>query len=233
MYGRDMGVSLAELVRRISGRFASLGLTRLRLGSLEPFALDDDLLDALASSSVFCTHLHLPLQSGDDTILLRMRRGYAAGDFVRVCDRAREKLGEDLHISSDILVAFPGETEEAYCRTLDLMRRAELGRVHVFPYSPRRGTEAAGFPGRVSPKVVSERVAGAISLGEDLLAHYASRFVGRDLSVLIEDGSEDFSGYTRNFVSAIVRTGKPVTAGQEIEARMVDCARGELKGIQL
>jgi threonylcarbamoyladenosine tRNA methylthiotransferase MtaB len=242
MYGRDIGASLTKLVRQIS---ALPGLTRLRLGSMEPFALlssspEDGLLDALAESPAFCPHLHLPLQSGDDEILARMRRGHAADDFARVCERAREKLGDDLHISSDVLVGFPGESDAAYRRTLDLMRRTALGRVHVFPYSPRKGTEAAGFPDRVPPGVASERVEGAISLGTKLLKDYASRFVGRDLPVLAEKVEENFfRGYTRNFISAVARfrpelfPGEDlVSAGKEITIRVTGWGDGELQGLR-
>jgi threonylcarbamoyladenosine tRNA methylthiotransferase MtaB len=235
MYGRDRGSSLAELVRQISG---IPGLSRLRLGSLEPFALDPDdgLLDALASSPVFCPHLHLPLQSGDDEVLARMRRGYTADAFARICDRAREKLGDDLHISSDVLVAFPGESEKAFRGTLASMERAGLGRVHVFPYSPRRGTLAAGFPDRVPPRTAAERVAVAMAAGEELLTRYASRFVGRDLSVLAESTEEGnvFTGYTRNFISASVESGGAARprAGEEAGVRITHCVKGELRGYQ-
>jgi threonylcarbamoyladenosine tRNA methylthiotransferase MtaB len=241
VYGRDRGSSpdkgssLAELVRRVSD---IPGLARLRLGSLEPFALDDDLLDALASSPVFCPHLHLPLQSGDDQVLSRMRRGYTADAFARVCDRARGKLGDDLHISSDVLVAFPGESEKAFRGTLALMERVRLGRVHVFSYSPRRGTLAAGFPDRVPPRTAVERMKAAVAAGEELLTRYASRFVGRDLSVLVESGGDEgggFTGYTRNFVSTGVRhMGNPSAenpgVGREALVRMTDCVKGELRG---
>jgi threonylcarbamoyladenosine tRNA methylthiotransferase MtaB len=231
MYGRDRGTSLAELARRVS---RAPGLTRLRLGSLEPFALDDNLLEALAESPVFCPHLHLPLQSGDDGVLALMRRGYGADDFARVCGRAREKLGEDLHISSDVLVGFPGESEGAFQNTLALMRRAELGRIHVFPYSPRRGTTAAALPGGVSPQAASERASAALALGEELLTRYASRFVGRDLAVLAEgeaDAARTALGYTRHFVSVTLDRGQvPAQPGREIQVRITDCVRGELKG---
>jgi threonylcarbamoyladenosine tRNA methylthiotransferase MtaB len=241
MYGRDIGASLADLVRKIS---ALSGLTRLRLGSLEPFALDGELLDALADSAAFCPHLHLPLQSGDDEILARMRRGYTANDFAHICEWAREKLGGDLHISSDVLVAFPGESEEAHLRTLALMRRAGLGRVHVFPYSPRKGTEAFGFRDRVPAKTAASRASEALALGKELLQGYASRFVGRKLSVLAEEASKPggddrapvlVAGYTRNFISATVQSDSfgLVPAGQEVEARMTDCSGGELRGVSV
>ena len=232
MYGRDTGTSLAELVRKLSG---IQGLARLRLGSLEPFTLDRPLLNALAESPIFCRHLHLPMQSGDDATLSRMRRGHKADDFARVCDLAREALGDDLHISSDVMAAFPGEDDAAFENTLKMMERVGLGRVHVFPYSPRKGTEAACFP-QVSPEKSSERVKAAMTLGESLLERYASRFAGRSLSVLTEDRNEDgshFTGYTRNFVSAIVRSESEIEAGKEIETLITESSGGKLFGVKI
>ncbi|MDR1730485.1 MAG: MiaB/RimO family radical SAM methylthiotransferase [Synergistaceae bacterium] len=227
VYGRDRQTSLAELVRNLSG---VPGLRRLRLGSLEPFALDEELLDALAESPVFCPHLHLPFQSGDDEILARMRRGHTADDFARLCDQARRKLGDDLHISGDALVAFPGESEKAFQATLNLMKRVNLGRVHVFPFSPRRGTAAASFPDRIPSGVAAERVTAAMELGGDLLGRYASRFVGKTVSVLY--------GYTRHFLTFALESSEPdavsgcsgeIDGRREIEVRVMGCLEGELQ----
>jgi threonylcarbamoyladenosine tRNA methylthiotransferase MtaB len=228
-YGHG-GASLGDLVRRLS---EIPGLARLRLGSLEPFALDEDLLDALGSSPVFCPHLHLPAQSGDDAVLERMGRGYTADGFVRVCDLARKKLGGELHVSTDVLAAFPGESEEAFHNTLALLERAGVGRVHVFPYSPREGTAAARFPGRVPPRAASERVEAATALGARLLNRYASRFVGRRVSVLAETVEPSLTGYSPHFVAVSASPageGETPKAGQEAEVRVTGCAGGELRG---
>ncbi|MCL2010109.1 MAG: tRNA (N(6)-L-threonylcarbamoyladenosine(37)-C(2))-methylthiotransferase MtaB [Synergistaceae bacterium] len=230
MYGRETDTSLAELVGKLS---AMSGLARLRMGSLEPFTLDAKLLDALAGSPVFCRHLHLPMQSGDDAVLARMRRGHKAEDFERVCDMAREALGDDLHVSSDVMAAFPGEDDAAFENTLKMMEKVKLGRVHVFPYSPRKGTEAAGFPDQISSKAASERVKAATALGASLLERYASRFAGRNLSVLIEENDGDsFTGYTRNFISAAVRSETELEAGEEVNARMTESSGGRLFGVR-
>jgi threonylcarbamoyladenosine tRNA methylthiotransferase MtaB len=211
------------------------GLARLRLGSIEPFTLDPGLLNALAESPVFCRHLHLPMQSGDDAILARMRRGHKAEDFARVCDLAREALGGDLHVSSDVMVAFPGEDDKAFENTLSMMERVRLGRVHVFPYSPRKGTEAARFT-RIPHKTASERASVAVALGESLLGSYSSRFVGQTISVLTEERSNMKSyliGYTRNFILAKVDSEPGIEAGIEINARMTESGGGELRGARV
>mgnify|MGYP002626317190 CR=1 FL=1 len=196
IYGQDIDSSLAELIRSVSGID---GLTRLRLGSLEPFCLNDELLGALSECDAFCAHLHLPLQSGDDEVLSRMQRGYSAEDFVRVCERARSVLGEDVHISSDILVGFPGETEQAFTNTLQVMRASGLGRVHVFPYSEREGTLAATMPERVPHAERVSRTSRAIALGHELYADYVRKFTGREAEVLIE---KDGRGHTRHYIDA-------------------------------
>jgi threonylcarbamoyladenosine tRNA methylthiotransferase MtaB len=216
--------SLAELILRVS---EVPGLARLRLGSLEPFALDDRLLDALASSAVFCPHLHLPMQSGDDGVLARMRRGYTADGFLRLCDRARERLGDDLHVSTDVLVAFPGEDEAAFRRTLSVMERAALGRVHVFPYSPRPGATVVGDP--VPRSVAAERAAEALALGARLLNRYAGAFVGRRVSVLAE--KDPLRGYSRHFVSVRLANTSGVSKARVsdiIEADVTECSNGTL-----
>ena len=196
IYGQDINTSLADLIRDVS---KIDGLSRLRMGSLEPFCLSDELLYALSESDAFCPHLHLPLQSGDDGVLSRMRRGYSSGDFVRVCKRARNVLGEDLHISSDILVGFPGESESAFTNTLHIMRASGLGRVHVFPYSERKGTLAANMPDKVSHAEKISRTSRAISLGQELYTDYMSRFIGHEAEILIETGSK---GHTRHYIEA-------------------------------
>ena len=196
IFGQDTHTNLAALISEVSG---ISGLRRLRLGSLEPFCLTDELLDALKECESFCPHLHLPLQSGDDEVLSRMRRGYTAQDFVNVCERARNVLGENLHISSDILVGFPGESEGAFRNTLAVMRASGLGRVHVFPYSERKGTLAANMPAKISHAEKISRTARAISLGHELYERYITIFIGTDAEILIETNGK---GHTRHYIEA-------------------------------
>ncbi|MBQ9574118.1 MAG: radical SAM protein, partial [Synergistaceae bacterium] len=196
IYGHDIDTSLAELIRSIS---AVDGLKRLRLGSLEPFCLTDELMNALADCKPFCHHLHLPLQSGDDKILASMRRGYTAEDFVKVCGKARAVISDDLHISSDILVGFPDESDSAFSNTLDVMKASGMGRVHVFPYSAREGTLAAKMPNQIPHAVKISRTSEAITLGKKLFSCYAKRFIGREAEILIERNGK---GHTRHYIEA-------------------------------
>ncbi|MBR1657704.1 MAG: MiaB/RimO family radical SAM methylthiotransferase [Synergistaceae bacterium] len=196
IYGREIGTSLAELIRRVSG---IKELKRLRLGSLEPFCLDENLMNALAECEAFCHHLHLPLQSGDDEVLASMRRGYTGRKFVELCGTARSRISADLHISSDILVGFPGESSAAFQRTLDVMEASGFGRVHVFPYSARNGTIAAAMSNQIPDAVKTSRTSEAISLGRKLFSDYAGRFIGREVEILTERNGR---GHTRHYIEA-------------------------------
>ena len=203
LYGRDINSSLADLIRKIS---SVKNLYRLRLGSLEPFSLDEDLLNALSECEIFCPHLHLPLQSGNDKILAFMKRGYTSSEFLRICDNARKFLGEDLHISSDILVGFPGETNEDFNDTLEIMQKANFGRVHVFPFSEREGTAAVKFPDKIENSVKNLRVSQVIELGKKLFLNYAGNFLNKNVEVLIEKINNDYSlGHSRHYLEVFCK----------------------------
>ncbi len=196
IYGRDLNLTLADLINELA---KLKNIPRLRLGSLEPFSLDVNLMTALKNCESFCHHLHLPLQSGDDGILKSMRRGYSSSDFIKICELSRKIIDEDLHISSDILTGFPGESDIAFENTLKTMREAGLGRVHVFSYSERDGTLAAKFPDKVPDQIKAFRKTQAIKLGDELLKNYAVKFIGRNVKILAEN---DFKGYTENYIEA-------------------------------
>lgn len=198
--------SLDGLIAKVS---SVRGLKRLRLGSLEPFAVTSGLLESLLSSPVFCPHLHLPLQSGDDFILEKMRRGYSASSFSSTIERVRRVLGDDVHLSTDLIVGFPGESDRAFENSLKLLCDLAFGRIHVFPFSPRRGTEAHDMPDRIPDRVIEERMNAAIALSETLLASYAAKWVGKCVSVLPEERSEEgvFSGWSRHYLKVFARNG--------------------------
>jgi threonylcarbamoyladenosine tRNA methylthiotransferase MtaB len=215
---RSGEISLARLVDEIS-RVG--GLRRLRLGSLEPFAVTDDLLRAARDSGIFCPHLHLPLQSGDDGVLRAMRRGYGVSDFERVVELARTRLGDNTHISTDLIVGFPGETEEMFENSLKAVERLMFGKVHVFPYSPRAGTASARLKS-LPAGTLKCRTARVIELSKRLAAEYASRFVASDCAVLAENEDDGVaSGWSRHYLKAYFRVpgdGKCVK-GNEITMR--------------
>jgi threonylcarbamoyladenosine tRNA methylthiotransferase MtaB len=218
-YGASGGAAdpfaLGTLVRKLS---RVPGISRIRFGSLEPFSASEELLRMLADISAFCPHLHIPLQSGDKEVLQRMARGYAPEDFALIIERIRRILGEDVHISTDVLVGFPGEDEGAFRRTLRFLEEMRFGRLHVFPFSPREGTAAARFPGRVSPGILRERCEETLALGKDLLRRIMAKWVGRNVRVLVEeDDGLRASGLTEHFLAASCPSG--VLPGSEIAIR--------------
>jgi threonylcarbamoyladenosine tRNA methylthiotransferase MtaB len=202
-YGHG-GVTLAGLVRRIS---EAGEVSRLRLGSIEPFSVDGDFLKAAAESEIFCRHLHLPLQSGDDGVLSSMRRGYGSADFARVARMARDYLGDGLHISTDLIVGFPGESEAAFSRSLELLEELEIGRVHVFPHSRRRGTEASSMK-EILGETVRERMERALRAAGRLIASYAAKRVGEDDVMLAEEIDKGVvSGWSTKYIRVCARNG--------------------------
>jgi threonylcarbamoyladenosine tRNA methylthiotransferase MtaB len=196
------GLTLAGLIRRIS---LMPGVRRLRLGSIEPFSVTEELLRAARDSEIFCPHLHIPLQSGDDGVLRAMRRGYGSSDFARVAEMTRKYLGGDVHISTDLIVGFPGESEAAFENSLGLLESLSVGKVHVFPYSPRAGTHSASME-RLPGAVIKRRAERANAVAGKLLSGYASKMVGKRDSMLAESVYRGvLSGWSRHYLRVYAR----------------------------
>lgn len=218
-YGKDLaGRSLlADLVERLVG---IPGLGRVRLSSIEANEITDELLGLMAAEPRFCPHLHLPLQSGDDDILRAMRRRYNVRQFRAACDRVAERV-PDPGLTTDVIVGFPGETERHFENTWAVCRSIGFSRIHIFPYSRRRGTDAAlrpDLPGRVK----KERLRRLGRLAAELTDAYARRFLGRTVEVLVESGGV---GYTERYLKARV----PGAPGTLVRGRVQRVDHGELE----
>jgi threonylcarbamoyladenosine tRNA methylthiotransferase MtaB len=203
-FGKDVaGRSLIpDLVERM---LEIPGLARIRLSSIEANEVDDRLIDVMRDSGGrFCPHFHLPLQSGDADVLRAMRRRYSPGQFLRTIDRIRGKI-EEPSFTTDVIIGFPTETDAAFERTLDLCRRVEFSRIHIFPYSHRRGTDAS-LMADLPATVKNARHAALQDLADELTGAYASRFVGRDVDVLVESTGR---GYTERYLRAALPSGSP------------------------
>lgn len=211
MPGRNLRTPFAKEART-NGRLLEVlravasvpGIMRLRMGSLEPGIITEEFAKALAGIPAFCPSFHLSLQSGCDETLLRMRRRYTTGDYARICGILR-KVFPDASIATDIIAGFPGETEEEFQKTLSFVSEIHFARTHIFKYSVRRGTAAAGMPGQVPDKVKTERAKKLLAIDQKERAAFARRFLGREMEVLLEEyhgGGEDgyFTGYTREYV---------------------------------
>lgn len=220
-YGREPGGRMG-LVELLSELAALPGLARLRLSSLEPHDVTPELLRLLASGPPFCRHLHVPLQSGDDTILKSMRRTYDTAFFRRLVAQIREQIPA-AGITTDVMVGFPGETGAHFANTLDFVSEMEFSGLHVFKYSPRRGTPAAEFPDQVAPSVKEERSRRLIALGNQLAGRFAARFCGQTVEVLAEhpvpgNGDKKMEGLTDNYVR-VTFTGPVNLRGQLVRVK--------------
>ncbi len=177
------------------------GLERIRLSSIEPTEVTDDIIAWLASSPKACGHLHLPLQSGCNDILRVMNRPYTTEDFYEVVKKVRGVL-PDIAISTDLIVGFPGEGEKEFEASLKFLRMIDFSGMHIFRFSPRDGTPAATMPAQVPNEVKAERSKEVLEIWKEGAFAYHSRFVGRELEVLWEAFADGFIlGTSREYIS--------------------------------
>lgn len=188
-YGRDFkdGTDLADLLSAVD---EIPGLLRLRFLTSYPKDMSDRLIDAVNSLPRVCEHIHLPVQAGDDAVLERMRRGYTRDDYVRLVKRIRERVS-GVAISTDIIVGFPGETEEQYRRTLDLLEELRFSTVYVAAYSPRPGTLASRWEDDVPPEVKRERLERLDGLQQAISLEYHRALKGIAVEVLVESADSE------------------------------------------
>jgi threonylcarbamoyladenosine tRNA methylthiotransferase MtaB len=205
-YGSDCGSSLAQLIGAL---LADTDLPRLRLASLEPWALSDRLLELFADPRLL-PHLHLPLQSGSDAVLRRMaRRGRRAG-FLRLVERVRAAV-PGINLTSDVIAGFPGESAADWAATVDLVERVGFGDLHVFPFSARAGTRAVGLPDPVPEAVRNARAQELLVVAARLRRHHLEAQVGATRAVLLEGGGGDGAGagYTPEYLRVILERPEP------------------------
>ena len=183
-YGRDLmpQSSLTELLRRLLPAFSGI---RFRLGSLDPRIVDASFCQTVAGFNNLAQHFHLSLQSGCDSVLARMGRRYTTEDYYH-CVQLLRQVFPDCSVTTDLIVGFPGETEEEFEQTLEFLERCGFAAVHVFPFSVRKGTRAASLPGQLTQKEKAARAQRAKTVAARLSEAYRSRFIGRLLEALPE-----------------------------------------------
>jgi threonylcarbamoyladenosine tRNA methylthiotransferase MtaB len=207
-YGEDLkDYSLARLLLDLE---QVEGLKRIRISSIEASQLTDEVIDVIGRSEKVVRHLHIPLQSGSNTVLKRMRRKYTMEFFAERLDRLKEAL-PGLAVTSDVIVGFPGETEEEFQETFDFIANHKFSELHVFPYSKRTGTPAARMDDQVDEEVKNKRVHRLIELSNQLAKEYASQFEGEVLEVIPEERDKEnpdsgmYIGYTDNYLKVKVK----------------------------
>ncbi|MEH7483181.1 tRNA (N(6)-L-threonylcarbamoyladenosine(37)-C(2))-methylthiotransferase MtaB [Neobacillus drentensis] len=205
-YGEDMkDYNLAQLLRDLE---TVIGLKRLRISSIEASQITDEVIEVIKHSTIVVSHLHIPLQSGSNSVLKRMRRKYTMEFFGERLDRLKEVLPR-LAVTSDVIVGFPGETEEEFMETFNFINDHKFSELHVFPYSKRTGTPAARMEDQVDEEVKNERVHRLISLSDQLAKEYASQFEDEVVEVIPEEVSKDEAnsgfliGYTDNYMKVV------------------------------
>ena len=181
---------LLQRLDRIPGRW------RLRLSSIEAAEFHDDFISAAADCEHLCPHFHPALQSGSNTVLARMRRRYRVAQFLETVSKLHERLPNPA-LSTDLIVGFPGETDEEFAETLDTCRQAEFMKIHIFPFSRRRGTPAATMPDQVAASVKKRRCQELAKLEVELTRQYATKLVGCPVEVLVEGLSKTQSGFVQ------------------------------------
>ena len=211
-YGFDLsGITLTRLLERI---LSETDVLRLRVSSLQPQEMSEEML-ALWSDRRLCPHFHIPLQSGSDTVLKRMRRRYTARLYGEAVETVRRSI-PDVSITADVIIGFPGETDEEFEETYALCERLGFATVHAFPYSVRPGTSAAYLEGRVPPDVKSRRVQRLLGLADAQAGEFRRRSLGKVRPVLWEGtrevkGSTLWSGLTDNYIRVLGRSPRRLT----------------------
>ncbi|NMP37939.1 MAG: tRNA (N(6)-L-threonylcarbamoyladenosine(37)-C(2))-methylthiotransferase MtaB [Clostridiales bacterium] len=203
-YGAGTDCSLPDAIEAASSPDC---IKRVRLGSLEPDHLTDEMLERFSALPKLCEQFHISLQSGCDKTLKAMNRHYTASEYADLCDKLRRKF-TDASLTTDIIAGFPGESEEDFLQTLEFVKKIRFEKVHVFPYSKREGTRAALMP-QLLNAVKNERAARLSALAEDIRRDYLASQTGRRLEVLFERGCNGvFEGYTKNYTPVKLVSGE-------------------------
>lgn len=228
-YGKDLHpqLELLDLLRQIEGSVFS---GRLRLGSIEPTELPAELLDYITAAEWICPHYHIPLQAGDDDVLQKMNRHYTTGFFRQLLTDIRTRQPHAA-IGLDIITGFPGETEQQFGTTCELLTELPFTHLHVFPFSRRPGTPAAEMKQQLPGNVIKQRAAVLRAIGDQKLAEYSQMFVGRQLEIIIEGGEVDGrkKGLSPNYLSVWVPAAE-IEQGQCRLVSIVACRADGLYG---
>ena len=204
-YGIDHGSTLQELILAVH---EVAGVERIRLGSLEPGIITDTFIDRIVDNKKVCPHFHLSLQSGCNTVLKRMNRKYTCEEYFEKCEMLRKAFDRPA-LTTDVIVGFPGETDEEFQETVDYLTKLNLYEMHIFKFSPRQGTVAAGMRDQIGPEIKNQRSDVLLALSEKNKHAYEASFRGETLEVLIEEkvrrnGKDGYRGHTERYIDIFV-----------------------------
>lgn len=217
-------INFAQLLREVC---RIEGLERVRFMTSHPKDLSDELIEVMATEPKVCSHLHLPLQSGSTRLLGKMNRHYTKESYLELVRKIRERI-PDISITTDIIVGFPGETDEDFEDTMDVVNKAEYESAFTFIYSKRTGTPAAEFPDQVDPEVIRERFDRLLARVQEIAEAKTLRHVGRTMTALIEDVDDHMDGYVTGRLGNNMVVHVP--GDRSLIGRIVDVRLNEAKG---
>jgi len=227
-YGKELkeDIDLTYLCTQI---LEKTKIQRLRLSSIEPTEVTDELINLISEEPRFCRHLHLPLQNGDDHILKLMHRPYTTDGFRTIVNKIRTRV-PDIGITSDIMVGFPGETDLHFSNSLAFVKEIGFSGLHVFKYSPRKGTPASKFPNQVSASVKEKRSKAMLELAEQGFQKFAQNYLGQIVEVLVETSTSQggWEGHTDNYLRVIFSGS--AEKGEIIQVRLKSIEENYIKG---
>ena len=221
-YGLDLdgNITLIDLIEDIEKIH---GIERVRIGSIEPAFFTNGVIEKIKGFKKLCPHFHLSLQSGCNTVLKRMNRRYTAEEYEHIVNILRDNI-KDVSISTDVIVGFPGETEEEFNETYEFLKRIKLTKTHIFKYSPRKGTRAAEMKGQLDGKIKEERSKALIALNDINEENFIKKYINKNVKVLLEQevkGKENiFEGYTENYIKVQVEKPENIKSGDIIECKI-------------
>ena len=228
-YGKDLkeDIGLIDVLEKIN---EINGIQRIRLGSLEPMLINESFLKRLAKLEKICHHFHLSLQSGCDETLKRMNRRYTTEEFRNVVRLLRNTY-DDVILTTDIIVGFPGETENEFERTYEFLKEINFYKMHVFKYSRRDGTKAATMPNQIAPNIQEERSKKLISLSNKNQQIYNESYVGKTVQVLFEEASKGYiKGHTQNYLVVNIKEDIEKFHNQIVPVKITSILGEELIG---
>lgn len=230
-YGKDIkdsDIKLLDVIKQIND---IEGIERIRLSSVEPILFTDEFVEAVSTMDKVCPHYHLSLQSGCDETLKRMKRRYTTEEYKAIVDRLRANI-PNVSITTDVIVGFPGETNEEFDKTYEFLKDIELTHMHVFKYSPRKGTPAATMENQVDPSTKHDRSEKLLQLNEENFNKFGQKMLDKEFNVLFEQkvGDNKYEGLTENYVKVIVESDNDISE-QILKVKIKDVKNEFLEGI--
>ena len=228
-YGRDIGMTLSSLLDELLA--VSPENFRFRISSIEMTEIDDHLIELMKKDHRIARHFHIPLQSGCDTVLKRMNRPYTTKEFLERIEYIRKEI-PGISISTDLIVGFPGETDEEFKKTCDFLKECQFSFLHIFPYSLRSGTKAASMENQIDPKIKKNRAAICAEINEELYDKYKESYLDKEVTVLFEKIEDGYTfGHSSEYLPVLVKGEYPRSTF--VKVKISELKNHQLYGVKL